>query len=99
QDSAAARTHIAQIRAAIARGAKFADVAKRESSDSASARQGGDLGWGAESGEGFDNQFAAGMRALKVGQLSEPVLSSFGYHLIRVDSARHDSVRVRHILV
>ncbi len=39
------------------------------------------------------------MRALKPGQLSGPVLSTFGYHLIRVDSARHDSVRVRHILV
>ena len=99
QDSAAARARIERIRAEIARGAKFADVAKRESSDSASGRQGGDLGWWPKSGEGFDNQFAAGMRALKPGQLSAPVLSSFGYHLIRVDSARHDSVRVRHILV
>ena len=99
QDTAVARARITQIRAEIARGAKFADVAKRESSDSGSGRQGGDLGWVPKSGEGYDNQFAAGMRALKVGQLSEPVLSSFGYHLIRVDSARHDSVRVRHILV
>lgn len=99
QDSAAARARITAIRADLARGAKFADVAKRESSDSGSGRQGGDLGWVPKSGEGFDNQFAAGMRALKVGQLSGPVLSSFGYHLIRVDSARHDSVRVRHILV
>lgn len=98
-DSAAARTRVAAVRAEIARGAKFADVAKRESSDSASGRQGGDLGWVPKSGEGFDGQFAAGMRALRPGQLSAPVLSSFGYHLIRVDSARHDSVRVRHILI
>jgi peptidyl-prolyl cis-trans isomerase D len=99
QDSSVARARIAAIRAEIARGAKFADVAKRESSDSVSGRQGGDLGWWPKSGEGFDNDFAAGMRALKPGQMSGPVLSSFGYHLIRVDSARHDSVRVRHILV
>ena len=99
QDSSVARARIEKIRAEIARGAKFADVAKRESSDSGSGRQGGDLGWVPKSGEGFDNQFAAGMRALKPGQMSGPVLSSFGYHLIRVDSARHDSVRVRHILV
>ncbi|HEY6852737.1 MAG TPA: peptidyl-prolyl cis-trans isomerase, partial [Gemmatimonadales bacterium] len=99
QDSAVARTHVLELRAEIARGAKFADVAKKESSDSASGRQGGDLGWWPKSGEGFDPQFAAGMRALKPGELSQPVLSSFGYHLIRVDSVRHDSVRVRHILV
>jgi peptidyl-prolyl cis-trans isomerase D len=98
-DSAAARTRVAAARAEIARGAKFADVAKRESADSGSGRQGGDLGWVPKSGEGFDDGFAAGMRALRPGQLSAPILSSFGYHLIRVDSARHDSVRVRHILI
>ncbi len=98
-DSAAARARVVEVRAEIERGAKFADVAKRESADSASGRQGGDLGWVPKSGEGFDGQFAAGMRALRPGQLSVPVLSSFGYHLIRVDSARHDSVRVRHILI
>ena len=43
-DSAAVRNHIAQLRAEIAGGAKFEDVAKRESSDTASAVQGGDLG-------------------------------------------------------
>jgi hypothetical protein len=43
-DSAEARTHIDKIRAEIAGGAKFEDVAKRESNDSISGAQGGSLG-------------------------------------------------------
>jgi parvulin-like peptidyl-prolyl isomerase len=44
-DSAAARAHVARVRSELARGAKFEDVAKRESSDSGSGQRGGDLGW------------------------------------------------------
>lgn len=39
------------------------------------------------------------MRRLRPGQVSPPVLTQFGYHLIRVDAARGDSLKVRHILV
>src|SRR5688572_19259111 len=99
-DTAAALGKIRQVRAAIARGAvKFEDAAKQESADSVSGAQGGDLGWVRRSESGFDPQFLAGMRALRPGQLSQPVLSRFGYHLIRIDAAKADSVRVRHILI
>jgi parvulin-like peptidyl-prolyl isomerase len=74
-------------------------VAKRESSDSISAAKGGDLGWIARDEQGFDPGFLAGLRTLKVGQVSSLAQSQFGYHIIRVDSARKDSVRARHILV
>jgi parvulin-like peptidyl-prolyl isomerase len=47
----------------------------------------------------FDPKFMDGVRALRPGQLSRPVLTQFGYHLIRMDAARGDSVKVRHILV
>ena len=40
-DSAAARAHVARVRSELARGAKFEDVAKRESSDSGSGQRGG----------------------------------------------------------
>src|SRR6267378_2132447 len=42
---------------------------------------------------------AAAVRRLAPGVLSEPVLTEFGLHLIRIDAAKGDSVRVRHILV
>ena len=99
-DTAAARVRADSLRTeAAASQTKFAEVARRESADTGSGRQGGDLGWIKRSEPGYDSLFLAGLRGLPVGQISRPVLSSFGFHLIRVDSARGDSVRVRHILV
>jgi peptidyl-prolyl cis-trans isomerase D len=99
EDSAAALERARTIRAELAKGAKFEDVAKRESSDTGSGNHGGDLGWIPKDGTGFDPQFVAGMRALAPGATSQPVLSSFGYHIIKVEASRHDSLHVRHILV
>ncbi len=102
-DSAAALARARRLRAEIGQGrgdsAKFAEVARRESADSGSAAQGGDLGWFKRSQPGFDPAFLAGLRGLAPGQASPPVLSSFGYHLIRIEQARGDSLRARHILI
>jgi len=99
-DSAAALAHVRALRAEIAGGkAKFDDVAKRESADSGSGSRGGDLGWAKRTGGGFVAPFAAALRRLPPGVLSEPVLTEFGLHLIRIDAVRGDSVRVRHVLV
>jgi parvulin-like peptidyl-prolyl isomerase len=99
-DTAAALERAVRLRAeAAASQAKFEEVARRESSDTASGSQGGDLGWIKRNEPGFDAQFLEGLRGLTVGQLSRPTRSSFGYHLIRIDAAKGDSVRVRHILV
>jgi len=96
-DSAAVRTHIEKLRAEIAAGARFEDVAKRESTDSVSAVQGGDLGK-ITHGQ-LVPEFEKAAFALKPGELSQPVLSSFGYHLIKVDSRNGDTISVRHILL
>lgn len=99
-DSAAALAHVRALRAQIATGkAKFEDVAKRESADSGSGARGGDLGWVKRDAPGFVAPFATALRRLAPGALSEPVLTDFGYHLIRIDAANGDSVHVRHILV
>ena len=96
-DSAAARARVDKLRAEIAGGAKFEEVAKRESSDSISGAQGGALGKG---GKGrFVPKFEEAAYALKVGELSQPVQTSFGWHLIRVDAKAGDSLDLRHILV
>ena len=98
-DSAVAHAHVARVRSELARGAKFEDVARRESSDTASGQRGGDLGWIKQDETNFDPQFMRGLRGLKPGQVSAPVATQFGYHLIRVDQAKGDSLKVRHILI
>ncbi|HYK82453.1 MAG TPA: peptidyl-prolyl cis-trans isomerase [Gemmatimonadales bacterium] len=98
-DSAVALARVRRVRAELAGTAKFADVAKRESADSGSASQGGDLGWVKRDASGFVAPFAAALRRLGPGELSQPVLTPFGYHLIRVEAVRGDSVHARHILI
>ncbi len=96
-DSAAARAKAEGLRAEIQQGAKFEDVARRESADTASAAQGGALG---KAGRGaYVPSFAAALYSLRIGELSPPVLTQFGYHLIRVDARQGDSVTAHHILV
>lgn len=99
-DSAAALARADSLRAVVAQSeAKFEEVAKSESADTVSGREGGDLGWIKRDQPGFDTLFLAGIRGVAVGQVSRPVRSSFGYHLIRVEAAGGDSVHLRHILV
>jgi len=96
-DSAAVRARILALRAEIAGGAKFEDVAKRESADTVSGVNGGDLGKGPKGR--FVPDFEKAVETLKPGELSQPVLTPFGYHLIRVDSRSGDTTALRHILL
>jgi peptidyl-prolyl cis-trans isomerase D len=96
-DSAAARDRVLQLKKEIADGAPFDEVAKRESADTASANKGGDLG---EFGKGvMDPAFEKAAFSLPIGTVSEPVLSAFGYHLIKVESRSGTKVKARHILI
>ena len=96
-DSAAAKTRIDKLRAEIVGGAKFEDVARRESIDSGSAVNGGSMGM---AGKGrYVEPFEKAMAGLKVGEMSQPVLTPFGWHIIKVDDRKGDSSSVRHILV
>ncbi len=73
---------IKQIRSDIESGKiTFEAAAKKYSEDEASALKGGDLGW-LGSTDSLDPDFMKGMLALKEGQVSDPVKSRFGYHLI-----------------
>jgi peptidyl-prolyl cis-trans isomerase D len=96
-DSAAVRTRINALRAEIAGGAKFEDVAKRESADSVSGAQGGSLGKITRGR--LVPEFENAAYALAPGALSQPVLTQFGWHLIKVDSRAGDTLNVRHILL
>ena len=97
QDSAAVRTRLEALRAEILGGAKFEDVAKRESADTISGANGGDLGKGTKGR--FVPEFEKAIDALKPGEISGPVLTQFGYHLIRLDSRSGDTTAAHHILL
>jgi peptidyl-prolyl cis-trans isomerase D len=96
-DTAAARARADSVRAEIAGGAPFADVAKRESADSASAARGGDLGeWTRGT---MDAAFDSAAFALPLNTLSHPVRSSFGFHIIEITSRKGNKAKGRHILI
>jgi peptidyl-prolyl cis-trans isomerase D len=96
-DTAAARQRADSARAAILGGEPFADVARRESSDSVSAANGGELGeW---TRGAMDPAFDSAAFALPLKKVSEPVLSQFGYHIIEVTSRKGDKATGRHILI
>ncbi len=95
-DSVAVRVRAAQVRERILGGEKFDDVARAESADSASAVQGGSLGRGAKGR--FVAPFEAAAASLRPGEISAPVLTPFGYHLIKLDERKGDTLALRHIL-
>jgi peptidyl-prolyl cis-trans isomerase D len=96
-DSAAALQRTREVLQEIRDGADFAAVASRESADSVSRENGGDLG---EAGRGdFVPAFEEAALALRPGQISEPVLSPFGYHIIKLETRSGDSYNARHILI
>ncbi len=79
-------------RAKIAAGADMAKLAKELSDDPSAQNNGGTLGWFAK--KEMDPAFAEAAFALKnTGDLSEPVLSQFGWHIIRLDGKRAAVVR------
>jgi peptidyl-prolyl cis-trans isomerase D len=76
-----ARVKAAAAAARVRAGEDFAAVAAEVSDDPASGRNGGDLGWAARGR--FDPDFEAVAFALKEGELSDPVKTVYGYHIIR----------------
>ena len=72
------------LRAKIMAGADFATVAKAESDDAGSAVKGGELG-SFRHGQ-MVAEFDKAAFSLPVGQVSEPIKTQFGYHLIKITS-------------
>jgi peptidyl-prolyl cis-trans isomerase D len=97
EDTAATREQLLAIRARIVAGESFEAVAREVSDDSVSGADGGSLGSGGRNR--FVAPFETALYALRPGQLSEPVLTQFGWHLIKMDARTGDSVTSRHILL
>ncbi len=86
-----------QLRDSLVNGGNFADFATRYSADPGSAAAGGDLGW-------FDKgklmpEYEKAAYALTQNEISQPVETPFGFHIIQLIDKRKDAVQTRHILL
>jgi len=84
-----AKTRIDRVKDRIDTGAKFEDQAKLNSEDASSAK-GGDLGW-LSPGDTVPD-FEQAMNKLKISEISGPVRSQFGWHLIQVNERRTQDI-------
>ncbi|ADN00090.1 peptidyl-prolyl cis-trans isomerase (PPIase) [Dickeya dadantii 3937] len=86
-NDAQARARLEDIASQIKSGKlSFTNAAKQLSQDPGTANQGGDLGW--SSPDMYDPSFRDALTQLKKGEISAPVHSSFGWHLIQLLDTR-----------
>lgn len=85
-DAATIRGRLEAIRERVVEGESFADIALLESQDPASAARGGDLGWNPPGS--FVPEFDTVLDSLEPGELSEPFVSPYGWHLVLVEDRK-----------
>ncbi len=94
---AEARKKAEALLARVKAGEDFAALATQNSDDTGSAKEGGDLGF---FGKGnMVPEFEKVAFALKPGEISDVVESSFGFHIIKCEGVSEGKVHARHILV
>lgn len=82
---------------AIKTGAEFDSLAVTLSEDKATARQAGSIGW-TDKGDLISSYEEAAF-ALNPGEISKPVRTRYGYHIIRLEDRRDDKILTSHILI
>ncbi len=88
-----ARARLTALRSRIAGGQIDFATAARENSQDGSAKDGGDLGW-ANPGQ-FVPEFEEVMNQLAPGQVSQPIVSRFGVHLLQLQERRENTLSAR----
>jgi peptidyl-prolyl cis-trans isomerase D len=83
---AQAKEQIDAIRRQLADGADFADLATKHSDDPGSVQAGGDLGYVTKGI--FVPEFDAALFAMTPGEISEPVKTEYGYHILKLQGVR-----------
>ncbi|MCX6166049.1 MAG: peptidylprolyl isomerase [Ignavibacteriae bacterium] len=81
----------------LKQGADFSELAKRNSDDTQSAINGGDLGYSKKGV--FVKEFEEALYSINVGGISEIVETEYGYHIIKLNEKKGDLVKSQHILV
>jgi peptidyl-prolyl cis-trans isomerase SurA len=85
------------IQAQLAKNADFATLATQYSEDPGSQKNGRDLGW-FKRGD-MVKEFDDAVFGMAAGQVSRPVRTTYGYHLIKLEEKKDDQVHARHILI
>lgn len=87
----AVQQKVAKVQAALGRGMAFAEAARKYSEDAAASRGGvvGVVGMG----DLYDDGLARAVFALQAGQVSEPIVTTRGVHIVRVDAVQADGRR------
>jgi peptidyl-prolyl cis-trans isomerase SurA len=85
-----ARDLVAELRDRAIAGEDFADLAREYSEDIGSAQEGGELGW--TSPGQMVPEFEKAMAATAVDQISEPVRTQFGWHIVKVEGRREQDM-------
>lgn len=78
-----------EVKKKIDDGADFAELAKEYSKDTANSNKGGDLGYFTK--DKMVKEFADKAFSMKKGEVSEPVKTSYGYHIIKVDDKKDNA--------
>ncbi len=86
-----ARDLVASLRSRALAGEDFADLARQYSQDIGSAQEGGELGW--TSPGQMVPAFEAAMTSTAVDQISAPVKTQFGWHIVQVEGRREADMK------
>jgi peptidyl-prolyl cis-trans isomerase SurA len=89
-DDAAVKARLETLRARVAGGADFAQLAAQNSQDTGSKDSGGDLGWFAR--DDFGPDFGGQVAALGDGQVSAPFKTQAGWHIVQRLATRESNV-------
>lgn len=98
-DTAAAYKKIVALRKRIEKGESFEKVAKEASEDPSAKNNDGNIGWFTVFGTIYP--FENAVYSMKVGEISQPVRTEFGYHLVKLVNTRpaRGQIRAAHILI
>lgn len=99
EDSAAALQRARELRGRIVAGDDFGEIARAESGDPASASRDGAIGTLRRDQQGVPESINDVIWSIAPNQVSEPVLSPYGYHLLRVGERTDSTAQVSQVLV
>ena len=89
-------TKAAEVHSKLNSGEDFAELAKIASEDKVSGKKSGSLGWVNEGA--VSPEFSEKIFSMKAGELSEPFLTDFGYHLIKLDEEAQEITKPLEVL-
>lgn len=92
-DDAKAKAQAQTLQARLMGGADFALLAQENSQDQSSAPKGGELGWFTR--DEFGPEFGNAVAGLQPNQVSQPIRTQAGYHLIKLEATREADVGER----